>query len=45
MTGVAPKASLLSCRIDWTNYFYTFIANYINGVENPSDYCGEMAKG
>ena len=45
MTGVAPKASLLSCRIDWTNYFYTFIANYINGVENPPDYCGEMAKG
>ena len=42
MTGVAPKASLLSCRIDWTNYFYTFIANYINGVQNPSDYCGEM---
>ena len=45
MTGVAPKASLLSCRIDWTNYFYTFIANYINGVQNPSDYCGEMSRG
>jgi len=45
MTGVAPQASLLSCRIDWTNYFYTFISNYINGVENPQDYCGEMGKG
>lgn len=45
MTGVAPQASLLSCRIDWTNYFYTYIANYIDGVENPHDYCGEMGKG
>ncbi len=45
MTAVAPNASLLSCRIDWTKYFYTFIANYINGVENPSDYTGTMGNG
>lgn len=45
MTGVAPNASLLSCRIDWTKYFHDFIANYINGVENPSDYTGTMADG
>ena len=45
MTGVAPDASLLSCRIDWTKYFYTFIANYIDGVENPHDYTGIMADG
>lgn len=45
MSGVAPNASLLSCRIDWTKYFYTFIANYINGVENPADYVGTMANG
>lgn len=45
MTGVAPQASLLSCRIDWTNYFYTYIANYIDGIENPHDYCGEMGRG
>lgn len=45
MTGVAPEASLLSCRIDWTKYFYTFVANYIDGVENPSDYTGTMADG
>lgn len=45
MTGVAPKASLLSCRIDWTKYFHDFIKNYIDGVGNPSDYCGTYADG
>lgn len=45
MTEQAPTASLLSCRIDWTNYFYTFIKNVIEGVKNPSDYLGTMANG
>ncbi len=45
MTHVAPEASLLSCRIDWTRYFYTFIKNYIDGVENPSDWTGTVAEG
>ena len=27
MTAVAPKASLLSCKIDWTKYFHDFIKN------------------
>ena len=45
MTKQAPTASLLSCRIDWTNYFYTFIKNVIDGVKNPSDYCGTYANG
>lgn len=45
MTKQAPTASLISCRIDWTNYFYTFIKNVIDGVKNPSDYCGTYAKG
>ena len=45
MTGVAPNASLLSCRIDWTKYFYTYIANYIDGKENPHDYVGTMGDG
>lgn len=45
MTHVAPNASLLSCRIDWTRYFYTFIKNYIDGVENPSDWTGTVADG
>lgn len=45
MTHVAPNASLLSCRIDWTRYFYTFIKNYIDGVENASDWTGTVADG
>lgn len=45
MTKVAPQASLLSSRIDWTRYFYTFIKNYLDGVENPSDFTGTYAEG
>ncbi len=45
MTHQAPTASILSCRIDWTNYFYTFIKNVADGVQNPSDYCGTLADG
>lgn len=45
MTHVAPNASLLSCRIDWTRYFYTFIKNHIDGVENASDWTGTVADG
>ena len=45
MTSAAPNASLISCRINWEPYFYTFIKNYIDGVENPSDYTGSMAEG
>ena len=45
MTEVAPLSSLLSCRIDWTRYFYTFIRNYLDGVENPSDWTGTMKDG
>ncbi len=45
MTHVAPNASLLSCRIDWTRYFYTFIKNYIDGNGNASDWTGTVADG
>lgn len=45
MTHVAPNASLLSCRINWTRYFYTFIKNHIDGVENASDWTGTVADG
>jgi len=45
MTKQAPTASLLSCRINWEPYFYTFIKNVIEGKKNPSDYCGTMANG
>ena len=45
LTKVAPNASLISSRIDWTRYFYTFIKNHINGIDNPSDWCGTYADG
>lgn len=45
MTKVAPNASLLSSRIDWTRYFYEFIKNHIDGKENPSDWAGTYAEG
>lgn len=45
MTGQAPTASIISCRIDWTNYFYEFIKNVIDGKKNPSDFCGTMKDG
>lgn len=45
MTAQAPTASLLSCRIDWEPYFYSFIKGVINGEDLPSDYCGTMANG
>ncbi len=45
MTKVAPNASLLSCRIDWTKYFHDFIQNEIEGKDNPHDYIGTMAHG
>src|SRR5574344_1862965 len=45
MTAVAPKASLLSSKIDWTKYFHDFIKNELDGKGNPADYCGTYANG
>ena len=45
MTKVAPDASLLSCRINWEPYFYSYIKNLCDGKENPPDYTGTMADG
>lgn len=45
MTQVAPLSSIISCRIDWTRYFYTFIRNYLDGIENPSDWTGTIEDG
>jgi len=45
MTGVAPKASLLSSRIDWTAYFYNQIKNYCDGKALVQDWCGTVADG
>ena len=43
MTGVAPNASLISTRIDWSVYFYEFIKAYLAGETLPQDWCKGMA--
>lgn len=45
MTGVAPNASLISTRIDWSIYFYEAIKAYVNGEEIPQDWCKGMGAG
>lgn len=45
MTGVAPKASLISTRIDWKVYFYEFIRDYANGKERKQDWCEGLESG
>ncbi len=45
MTSIAPFSSIISCRIDWTRYFYTFIKNHIDGTPNPSDWTGTFSEG
>lgn len=45
MTGVAPKASLISTRIDWGIYFSEVIRAYVNGEEIPKDWCKGMGDG
>ena len=45
MTGVAPKASLVSTRIDWTKYFEDTIKLCYEGKAIPSDYVGKLADG
>ena len=39
MTGVAPDASIIGCRIDWTPYFVYAIESVANGQEFDKDYC------
>ena len=39
MTGVAPDASIIGCRIDWTNYFVYAIESVVNGQSFDQDYC------
>ena len=34
MTGVAPEASIIGCRIDWTPYFEMMIKNAMEGKES-----------
>jgi len=40
MTGIAPKASLLSCRIDWAPYFAYIIKAVANGESFDQDWTG-----
>ena len=43
MTGVAPDASIIGCRIDWTNYFVHAIECVVNGTELEQDWCKGMS--
>lgn len=45
MTKIAPKASLVSTRIDWTKYFVDTVTAAYNGEPIPGDYCGTYADG
>ena len=42
MTGIAPDASLVSTRIDWTPYFVYAISAVANGQEFDQDWCHGM---
>lgn len=45
MSAAAPKASLISTRIDWTNYFVHCIECIANGENFEQDYCEGLANG
>ena len=45
MSGIAPKASIISTRIDWTKYFVDTVEAAIDGKEIPGDYTGKYADG
>lgn len=45
MTGVAPAASLISTRIDWSIYFYEFIKAAVEGTQMEQDWCKGMSDG
>lgn len=45
MTAVAPAASLISTRIDWSVYFSEFIRAHVNGVKMDQDWCKGMGDG
>lgn len=40
MSDVAPEASIISSRIDWTNYFVYVIETAVSGGEVMQDYIG-----
>lgn len=45
MTGVAPEASLISCRVDWTPYFVYAISAVANGESFDQDWTAGYADG
>jgi basic membrane protein A len=45
LTGVAPEASLISTRIDWSVYFEYVIRAMLNGEEFDQDWCQGMNEG
>lgn len=45
MTGVAPDASIISTRIDWSVYFEYAIESVANGEEFDQDWCHGMDEG
>ncbi len=45
MSAVAPEASIIGTRIDWTNYFVSTIEAVVNGKSFPQDHCNGMAEG
>lgn len=44
MSGIAPNASLISTRIDWSVYLYEVIKSYVEGNGIPKDWCAGMDK-
>lgn len=45
MTTVAPDASIIGTRIDWSVYFVELIETVVNGGTVPQDWCKGMADG
>ena len=45
MTGVAPEASIIGTRIDWSVYFEHAIETVTNGGELEQDWCHGMDEG
>lgn len=45
MLAAAPAASIISTRIDWTNYFVYAIKAVVNGETVDPDYCNGLAEG
>ena len=45
MIAIAPDASLIGTRIDWTSYFVHAIECVVNGTELEQDWCNGMAEG